>query len=55
MAAVRMLKAVDFPAPFGPSKPKIVDFYTPNDTPFKAIVLLLYFFAKSFTRRESLF
>ena len=30
------MKVVDFPAPFGPSKPNIYPDYTPNDVPLSA-------------------
>jgi len=36
MLAVIILNVVDFPAPFGPSNPKIEPFSTPNVVPFTA-------------------
>jgi hypothetical protein len=48
-AAVRMLKVVDFPAPFGPRRPKVYPFSMIKELSLTATKPFGYFLYKSFT------
>ena len=48
MNPVKMLKAVDLPAPLGPNIPKICYFSTPKEIPFRAYGPLMYYFLSFF-------
>jgi len=50
---VKILKVVDFPAPFGPNNPKISPFLTPKVVPFIAWYPFSYTFYISLTLMES--